>query len=70
MKKLVTFAFFMFPFYFGIQSQTLPDPPVIGEYTVCRCHGDSCQGGNQISLRPACGRIQGTESCSTGGSNC
>jgi len=45
MKKLVTFAFFMFPFYFGIQSQTLPDPPVIGEYTVCRCHGTLVKEG-------------------------
>ena len=62
-KKLITLGLVLCPIYFSLQSQTLPDPPVIGEYTVCRCHGDSCQGRNQISLRRACGRITGTESC-------
>lgn len=45
------------------------DLPEIGGTTICRCHGESCQGGNQISLRRACGRVQGTDACG-GSTNC
>ncbi|WP_268032943.1 hypothetical protein [Algoriphagus sp. PAP.12] len=69
MKKLLFLVILLFPLSFGSQGQSV-DPPEIGEYTVCRCHGDSCQGGNQISIRRACGRIQATESCSPGSDNC
>jgi len=53
-----------------VQSQTVPDPPDIGDTTVCRCKPDGCKGGNQISLRPACGRIEGVASCDAGSTNC
>lgn len=68
MKKLLLGLILMGSSLTISQGQSV-DVPEIGETTICRCHGESCQGGNQISLRPACGRVKGTEACG-GSTNC
>lgn len=62
MKRLLLVIIFTVSSLSVSQSQPIDVPIITGE-SVCRCHGESCQGGNQISLRRSCGRITGTGDC-------
>lgn len=65
-------ALFTFNAYAGIEDAadvSIPDGD-LDSINRCRCKNEGCYGGNAISLRAACGKSEGTLTCSDHDGNC